>query len=55
MKILVDVDGDAVVEWLNANTDTVADADNDYVSGKMTDVLDAVIHNILAVIEEDDD
>lgn len=55
LKIRVDIDGDGVVGWLNENTDTFADGENDQVSGKLTDVLDAVIHNIATVIEGDDD
>lgn len=55
MRIVINLDGDGMVEWLKANTNVAVDGELNYVSGNLTDVLDAVIHNTSAVIEEDDD
>lgn len=51
--IVIDIDGDGVVEWLNVHTSSSADAELDWVQGRMSDVLDAVIHNTTATVEDE--
>jgi hypothetical protein len=50
--ITIEIDGDAVIDWLNENTSTVVIEESLRVDGFIDDVFEAVLANAKAIVTD---